>query len=116
MTHDERYLTVKQAASRLQCHPETVKRMLRDGELTGSQPLGRRGGWRVAESQILGLLKRPVGHPTAARAKRSGAGAERARALAERREDTRRALERGDLVAAARYEAALAAYGESPLR
>jgi excisionase family DNA binding protein len=105
---DERYLTVEQAAERLQAHPETIRRLLRAGRLIGSQPLGRRGGWRIAESQIVGLLMRPVGRPSGAVLP---AGERTHRALAQVRAQAERARERGDDAGAARFEAIAAGLG-----
>lgn len=54
---DERYMTVEQAAERLQVHVETVRRMLRTGRLEGARIGGRKLGWRVAESEVTRLLR-----------------------------------------------------------
>ncbi len=45
-------LTVTEAAERLRVNPETIRRMLRDGRLRGSQPVGPRAGWRIPTSEI----------------------------------------------------------------
>lgn len=50
-----RYLTVAQVGERLQVHPETVRRWLRDGRLRGHF-LSRKGGYRVAESELRRFL------------------------------------------------------------
>jgi excisionase family DNA binding protein len=50
-------LTVTEAAERLRANPETIRRMLREGRLKGSQPLGRRGGWRIPSSEIERLVR-----------------------------------------------------------
>jgi excisionase family DNA binding protein len=49
---DDRLLTVNEVAARLRVHPETIRRMLRRGELRGSQPVSRRGGWRIRTSDV----------------------------------------------------------------
>jgi excisionase family DNA binding protein len=108
---DERYLTVEQAAERLQAHPETIRRLLRAGRLIGSQPLGRRAGWRIAESQIVGLLMRPVGRPTAGVLPAT----ERTRAaLAQLSYQAERARARGDDAGAERFEQIAAGMGGQP--
>jgi excisionase family DNA binding protein len=55
---DETYLTVDQAANRLQVSTETVRRMLRDGRLDGVRMGGTKLGWRVAASKVERLLER----------------------------------------------------------
>jgi len=47
-------LTVPEVADRLRCHQETVRKMLRRGELTGiKMPSANRGGtWKVGESSL----------------------------------------------------------------
>jgi excisionase family DNA binding protein len=57
MIQTDPLLTVTEAAERLRAHPETIRRMLRDGRLHGSLPLGRRGGWRIAASEIERLAR-----------------------------------------------------------
>ena len=47
----ERWLTVAQAAERIQVHPETVREWLRKGLLRGTL-ISRRAGWRVAQSEL----------------------------------------------------------------
>lgn len=56
MEHD-RVLTVNQVAERLQVNAQTVRRWLREGELSGS-PLGGRTGWRIPESEVHAFLER----------------------------------------------------------
>ena len=53
-------LTVKEAAERLRSHPETVRQLLRRGELAGLKfPSANRGGtWKIRESSIENFLKR----------------------------------------------------------
>lgn len=47
-------LTVPEVADRLRCHQETVRKMLRRGEITGiKMPSANRGGtWKVRESSL----------------------------------------------------------------
>lgn len=45
-------LTVNQVAAKLNLHPETVKRMLRKGELRGVKTAGDRGQWRISPSEV----------------------------------------------------------------
>ena len=47
----ERWLTVAQAAERIQVHPETVREWLRVGKLRGNL-INRRAGWRVRQSDL----------------------------------------------------------------
>ena len=54
---DERLWTVDEVAERLRVHPETIRRMLRRGQLRGSMPVGPRGGWRIPESEVVRLLE-----------------------------------------------------------
>ncbi len=44
-------LTVEQVAERLQVNEQTVRRWLREKELTGV-PFGGRTGWRVSEEDL----------------------------------------------------------------
>jgi excisionase family DNA binding protein len=57
MTDDDPLLTVDEVAARLRVHPETVRRLLRSGELRGSQPISRRAGWRIRRSDLERLLR-----------------------------------------------------------
>lgn len=50
-------LTVKQAAQHLQVSPITVQRWLRSGKLHGTRPGGARMGWRVAETEVVRVLR-----------------------------------------------------------
>lgn len=52
----ERLLTVDQVAERLQVNEQTVRRWLRDGELTGV-PFRVRTGWRVSEEDLQAFLQ-----------------------------------------------------------
>lgn len=47
----DRWLTVTQAAERIQVHPETVREWLRNGKLPGNL-LSRRAGWRIRASDV----------------------------------------------------------------
>ncbi|MDP9355977.1 MAG: helix-turn-helix domain-containing protein [Chloroflexota bacterium] len=53
----DRMLTVDQVAERLQVNEQTIRRWLRDGELTGV-PFGGRTGWRVSEEDLQAFLDR----------------------------------------------------------
>ncbi len=55
--HVERLLTVEEVAMRLQVNEQTIRRWLRDGELSGV-PFGGRTGWRVSEDDLLAFLAR----------------------------------------------------------
>lgn len=52
----EQFLTVDDVATRLQIHPETVRRWLREGRLEGIL-MGRRGGWRIKPESVESLLE-----------------------------------------------------------
>ncbi len=54
---EDRWLTVQQIAAMLQIDDETVRRWLRSGELPGLL-LGRKGGYRVQESDLTAFLDR----------------------------------------------------------
>jgi excisionase family DNA binding protein len=49
---DERYLTVPEIAERLRVTEWTVYQWLRKGRLHGYQPGGRKGGWRVSDTDL----------------------------------------------------------------
>ncbi|HEV2109066.1 MAG TPA: helix-turn-helix domain-containing protein [Thermomicrobiales bacterium] len=51
----KQWLTVAQIAERLQVHPETVRRWLRDGQLAGRN-FGGKSGYRVRESDLEAFL------------------------------------------------------------
>ena len=53
----ERLLTVEDVAERLQVNEQTVRRWLREGELTGV-PFGGRTGWRISEADLQAFLDR----------------------------------------------------------
>jgi excisionase family DNA binding protein len=54
---EEKLLTVHEVAARLRIHPESVRRMLRDGRLRGSIPMSARAGWRIPESEVTRLIE-----------------------------------------------------------
>jgi excisionase family DNA binding protein len=100
MSDETQYLTVAQAAARLQTSDEMVRRMLRDGRLRGKRLGGKRAGWRLAASEIDRLLEpdpQPRPGPRPSRERRA-ALATNARDLAER------ARARGDERGAAIFE------------
>lgn len=53
-------LTVPEAAVRLRSHPETVRKMLRRGDLVGIKysSANRGGTWKIRESSIERFLRR----------------------------------------------------------
>lgn len=55
----DQLLTVPETAERLRSHPETVRQMLRRGDLEGIKfPSANRGGtWKIPESSIQKFLR-----------------------------------------------------------
>ena len=53
----EQLMTVDQVAERLQVNEQTVRKWLREGELTGVA-FGGRTGWRVSEDDLRTFLDR----------------------------------------------------------
>ena len=53
---DAKWLTVEDICDRLQVHPQTVRRWLRNGELHGVL-IGDRGGYRVHPDDLAAYLK-----------------------------------------------------------
>jgi excisionase family DNA binding protein len=53
----ERYLTVDDIAERLQVSEWVVREWLKSGKLIGFQPAGRRGGWRIEESDLQAFVE-----------------------------------------------------------
>ena len=51
-----RWLTVGDICNRLRVHPQTVRRWLRSGELSGVL-IGDRGGYRIHPDDLLAFLK-----------------------------------------------------------
>lgn len=51
---DKEPLSVKEAAAKLRCHPETLRRALREGSVDGQKirGLGDRGQWRVPAREV----------------------------------------------------------------
>ena len=49
---DERLYTVSEVAERLRVNPETVRVWLREGRMHGALMGGRRGGYRIKESEV----------------------------------------------------------------
>jgi excisionase family DNA binding protein len=54
--HDERPMTVAEAADYLQISPEMVRRMLRQGRLDGARLGGRKLGWRIRRDALDALV------------------------------------------------------------
>ena len=54
-------LTVPEVAARLRINPETVRRWLRRGKLRGVLMGGDRGGYRIAESELVRFLAAGTG-------------------------------------------------------
>jgi excisionase family DNA binding protein len=48
---DERWLTVDEVAERVSMHPDTVRRLLREGRIKGHL-INRRAGWRVKAQDV----------------------------------------------------------------
>lgn len=57
---EDELLTVPEAAQRLRSHPETVRKMLRRGDLQGIKfsSANRGGTWKIRESSIEQFLRR----------------------------------------------------------
>jgi excisionase family DNA binding protein len=62
---DDPLLTVKEVAERLRLNPETVRVWLRDGKLRGILMGGRRGGYRIAQSELRRFLSEGQGKAAA---------------------------------------------------
>lgn len=50
-TNGETWLTVDEVAVRVSLHPDTVRRLLREGRITGHR-ISRRAGWRVRPADL----------------------------------------------------------------
>lgn len=109
MVEEVRYLTVAQAAARLQTSDEMVRRMLRDGRLAGKRLGGKRAGWRVASDEIERLLApdpRPRPGPRPARSAIDDRSTDLP--LTQIRQNARTCRASGDLAGAARWDRAAA--------
>jgi excisionase family DNA binding protein len=58
MPNTERLLTVTEAAERLRLNPETIRRWLRDGRLSGVWLGSDKAGWRISERDLDAFLRR----------------------------------------------------------
>ena len=61
---DERWLDVKDIVELLQVHEQTVRRWIKQGDLPAIL-LGRKGGYRVAESDLNKFLEEQKGKAAA---------------------------------------------------
>jgi excisionase family DNA binding protein len=52
MTDPDRLLTVHEAAERLRLDPETIRRWLRDGRLSGVWLGSDKAGWRISQADL----------------------------------------------------------------
>ena len=53
----EQLLTVPEVAARLRLNPETIRRMLRDGRMSGIRLGGDKAGWRVSETALATFIR-----------------------------------------------------------
>lgn len=53
----DRLLTVPEVADRLRLSTETIRRMLRDGRLTGFRIGADNAGWRVSEADLMAFIR-----------------------------------------------------------
>lgn len=62
---DEKLLTIKQVAERLQLHPDTIKRMIRSGKLQAAK-MGeaKNSHYRISELALTAFLAQSNGRPT----------------------------------------------------
>ena len=65
----ETWHTVEEIAERLKVHPQTVRTLVRSGELPASR-IGERGGWRIAESDLLAFMETRKSRPDPAETRR----------------------------------------------
>ncbi len=49
-------MTVEEVSDQLKVHPESVRRWLREGRLTGYR-ISRRGGWRIRPDSVREMLE-----------------------------------------------------------
>lgn len=54
----KKVMSVKEAAEDLDMHPETVRELLRRGDLAGSKMPGLRGSWKIRPEAIDRFLNR----------------------------------------------------------
>ena len=57
MTDPDKLLTVPEVADRLRLNPETIRRMLRDGRLSGFRIGADNAGWRVSEADLVAFIR-----------------------------------------------------------
>lgn len=57
---EDRWYTVEEIAQRLKVTDQTVRRWLKDGDLTGTNFSGRTG-WRIREADVNAFLERRAG-------------------------------------------------------
>lgn len=65
----ESWHTVDDIAETLKVHPQTVRKLIRSGELPASR-IGERGGWRVSETDLLAFMAERKSRPNAAETRR----------------------------------------------
>ena len=58
MPETDRLLTVSETADRLRLNPETIRRWLRDGRLSGVWLGSDKAGWRIREADLDAFLCR----------------------------------------------------------
>ena len=58
MPDTDHLLTVSEAAERLRLNPETIRRWLRDGRLSGVWLGSDKAGWRIIERDLDAFLRR----------------------------------------------------------
>jgi excisionase family DNA binding protein len=56
-TETDKLLTVPEVAERLRLSTETIRRMLRDGRLTGFRIGADNAGWRVSEADLVAFIR-----------------------------------------------------------
>lgn len=59
----ERLLNIHEAAEQLAMHPDTVRKLLRRGDLQGIKMPGLRGAWKVRPADIERFVNRHIYHP-----------------------------------------------------
>jgi excisionase family DNA binding protein len=52
LSDSDRLLTVAEAAERLRLNPETIRRWLRDGRLSGVWLGSDKAGWRISQADL----------------------------------------------------------------